>query len=726
MKAFSLYGTALLLFLVAPLGAQTADDRKPRNREDAAEAAGAAGTAAAPAEIPLDFRKLEKSASPSLGTLSKPSSRIPGDMGPSERSRPSREEPPLPPAPEAEKGQDGQLEAMPKESRRRPDYDLYEEASDAAEWAAKWQVRRHGLPEYYRVGVWQGLRDAVERSMSSRYAFDSGLRDGERDPRAGRSGGEEGERAAEELGEEAAREAVEKEFRDLSREPRRNPRVPDDPLPEDLVRVREPRIEDAFADVSIGSYLSFDGFDRYVDPWQLYSATYWGAVYDSDWDSDRRAFEHWRDRGDDAIWDRLSRPEQDYFRRTFADQLDYYRYQELRFSKDSAFREGYDDGWEYGSEVGAELRYRQGYHQGFLETATGAAEEAWNEVFPEVYTRTYRADFEDWSTSPRPEIASVELRDQNDDGIFEPGEKVTVALELKNFGGRDVQLPLSAAGAALAAPASAPALALRRRSAKGAEMTVELDSRHPPRTDTSFAVQAGELEEEVAIRVGRPLELDPAIAFGRLSSLEGRAALTATVWNRSRKSAAGSLDVWVGERRVPGRSLEVLPPGGRREVELDVDGLDGLAMLEGAAEVRLELKGRDVVQDELSRRLPALGLDLASGELDAYWIEAVYGEQAASRADGVRLVELLARRFAADWEVQRKASGNPYKEDLEKGKARTALGALASADAADRRPLRRPELRKALAARLKTLAEKLPGTHPFLRGSFKKLAGKLG
>lgn len=725
MKTWLLHAASLLL-LAAPLAAQerTNEDKKARTREGAADAP----AAAAPAEIPLDFRQLEKKPSP--GGLVKPGTRMPGGMGPSDRSRPSREEPPLPPEPEAKKGEDG-LEAMPRESRRRPDYDLYEEASEAAEWAARWQVRRHGLPEYYRVGVWQGLRDAVERSLDSGYAFDDGLEDGARDPRAARSGGGEGERAAEARGEEAAREAVETELRDLSREPRREPRRPDqllaeEPLPEDLIRVREPRIEDAFGDVGVGSYLSFEGFDRYLDPWQLYSATTWGQVYDSSWDSDRDAFAHWRDRGDDAIWDRLSRPEQDYFRRTFAEQLDYYRYQELRFSKDDAFREGYDDGWDYGSNVGAELRYRQGYHQGFVDAATAAAEDAWNEVFPEAYAAAYRAEFEAWSTSARPEIAEVELFDHNDDGIFEPGEEVRVALELANYGGRDTQLELGAEGPALASPGAAPSLALRRRSAKSAELTLRLDPGQAPRTATAFTVRAGELRKEVPILVSRPLELDTNLTFEGLSSLEGRATVGAAVWNRSRKPVAGSLDVWLGERRIPGRSLEVLAPGSRREIRLEVDGIDGLALLEGVAEVRLELRSREVVQDELTRRLPALGLELASGELDAFWLEAVYGDNELGRAAGVRTVELLARRMAADWEVQREASGNPYKEDLEKGRGRTALGALAATEAADRRPIRRPELRKALAARLKALAEKLPGTHPFLRGSFKKLAAKLG
>lgn len=718
---------ALLLLLASPLAAQEgmATDKKPRQRGGSAE-----GSAAAePAEIPLDFRKLDKKPSSASGGLVKPGTRMPGGMGPSERSRPSREEPPLPPEPEAEKKEGA--ESAPRESRRRPDYDLYEEASEAAEWAAKWQVRRYGLPEYYRVGAWQGLRDAIERSLESGYAFDDGAEDGERDPRAARSGSQEGRRAAEELGDQTAREAVEREFRDLAREPRRAPRAPaqllaDEPLPEDLIRVREPRIEDAFGDVAIGSYLHYEGFDRYVDPWQLYGATSWGQVYDSSWDSDRRAFDHWRDRGDDAIWDRLSRPEQDYFRRTFDDQLEYYRYQELRWSKDDAYREGYDDGWDYGADVGRELRYRQGYHQGFVDAATGAAEEVWNELYPEVYAGAYRSEYEAWSTSARPEIAGVELFDQNDDGIFEPGEEVRVALELNNYGGRDARLELGAAGRALAAPAAGGPLALRRRSSAEAELKVKLDPGQAPRTDTAFEVRAGELAEEVPVRISRPLELDRAVTFARLSSLEGRASLEATVWNRSRKPAAGSLDLWVGERRIPGQSLEVLAPGGRRAVALEADGLDGLALLEGAAEVRLELKSREVVQDELVQRLPALGLDLASGELAAFWLEAVYGERDLGRADGVRAVELLARRMAADWEVQRAASGNPYKEDLEKKQARTALGALAAAEAAERRPIRRSDLRKALAARLKALAEKLPGTHPFLRGSFKKLAAKLG
>jgi hypothetical protein len=102
-----------------------------------------------------------------------------------------------------------------------------------------------------------------------------------------------------------------------------------------------------------------------------------------------------------------------------------------------------------------------------------------------------------------------------------------------------------------------------------------------------------------------------------------------------------------------------------------------------------------------------------------------YRGRPLDRAETNRAIELIARRLAADWEVQQAASGNPYKDDIQQSNARTALGELVAACTNEGRA-RRPELQRALEARLRALADELPGAHPFLRSAFKKLAAKLG
>ena len=731
---FKLYIALLVVALSPAVLAQTVEskvDAAPAQKEEAA---------AEVAEIPLDFRSLEGRQAVAPETLDKPASRLPGGLALRDIERPGREAPPTPveeksSAPPA----GGDLESNPVESRRgggrdgrddrdrrRPDYDLYEEASRAAEWAAQWQVRRYGLPEYYRVGAWQGLRDAFERAARRRGAFDRGLDDGERDPRALRTGRQAGEKAAFELGEKAALREIEREFHDLSREPRRNVRPPEEAMPADLIRVRAPRPEDVFSEMPIGPYLDWENYDRYTDAWQLYRCTSYSEVFDDDWDSDRRAFDHWRDRGDDrSLWKRLSRQEQDYFRRTFVKQLDYWRHRFLRSGADRAYAAGYDHGWDYGSRLGSEMRYREGYHQGFLGSARREAEDVWYEAFPDTFERVYRDEYTEWMGSPRPEITRVDLLDRNDDTIFEPGEEVLVQVELANYGGREVSLELGADGAAIEPAAAARPVMLQRRDTAKAEVRVVVDRGQAPRTSSSFQVRAGHLSRMVPILISRPLEIDGRVDLREISSLEGRVTFEAIVVNRSTKAAAGSLDVWASGRRIPGQSLELIGPQGRRPVRVELEGLEVLGLLEGSLELRLELRGRDIVHDELRQRLPAQGLDLRSDELVRFWVEALAGERSLDRAETRRAVELIAQRLAADWEIQWAASGNPYKEDLQQGGRRTALGELVAAVKAARPAPRGSELPRALDTRLRALVEELPGTHPFLRSAFKKLAGEL-
>ncbi len=203
--------------------------------------------------------------------------------------------------------------------------------------------------------------------MGRRRAFDDGEDDGRGDPRALRSGSREGEKAALARGQASWPPGGRRpSSATCRREPRRIARPPREPLPPNLVRVRERAPEEVFGDVSIGSYLSYENFDDYVDPWRLYQAASWGAVYDDDWESDRRAFDHWRDRGEDAIWDRAEPARAGLLPPHLRRPARLLAVPRAAPYADRAYRDGYDDGWDYGSEVGAEFRYRQGYREGFL------------------------------------------------------------------------------------------------------------------------------------------------------------------------------------------------------------------------------------------------------------------------------------------------------------------------------------------------------------------------
>jgi hypothetical protein len=726
-------------------------------------------------EIQFDYKKLERSATapapsrsqPGGEALAKPGASLPSALRVEEpRERQQVAPPPetLTPAPpetpletqksDSRTGRDAEQGEGRRRPRGRDDVDrgpgrgrpggggvvanrtIADEAARAAQWAVRKMIDERALGQYYRLGVWQGLREALDRSSSRHYDYDQGSADGDRDPRAERMGADSAGQLAEERAEQAALAAFDDEVADLDQEPRRSLRPPVEAYPRGLLRVPAPRLEDVFAETP------FDRFQRqrYVrsipDPLQLYRFASYGDVFDRGWNNSRQAFELWVRDGDSRLWSRLDRVQQDYFRRSFDAEFDYLLRRELARASERAYREGYDDGWDYGAYVGAEYRYRQGYQEAFNVAAERAARSIWSRTWPEAFERAYGDAYRRWLNTVEPELRGHTLRDTNDDGLLEPGEELTLELEIWNRGGADGRVEVLISGNDIEG-GGRESIGVRRRQSVRERFDLRIDPRTLPRTESAIDIRLDEKPERIPFRVSRPLELEREVHGLRIDALAGRVELDLGLRNLGRERISGRVEIEVGGRRVPAEELAVVPPRGRLPVAAVVDGLRAIDLLAGGLELEIEALGRDgagrrpgpgereVLHDRLQQRLPALAENLGDGQLVAYWVALQRGELRRDQEDGQRAIELLARRMEADWQRQRDLGGNPYKDDLEGRRPRTALGELVAAQRGTGRPAR-PELQSALVQRLQRLAGELPGTHPFLRGSFEKLVKQLG
>ena len=95
-------------------------------------------------------------------------------------------------------------------------------------------------------------------------------------------------------------------------------------------------------------------------------------------------------------------------------------------------------------------------------------------------------------------------------------------------------------------------------------------------------------------------------------------------------------------------------------------------------------------------------------------------------ADTVAAVRsLLVTRLREDWKVAATGSGNPYRFDYRHGAATTALGDLVRIYLEQDSAARRHDVFAGLSAEVLELAQRLPGSHPFLRSYVRKLALEL-
>ena len=605
-------------------------------------------------------------------------------------------------------------------------------ARSAAAEAAEHHARHVGWWEYYRVGVHRGMRDALSDERIGGWDFSQGMRHGLRDPDAREYGASIGRDAAIETAAPAARERVVGQFRNLDVDPRFAPRslTPRYTAPTDLIE--SPRLADVFADnppqafrvMPLRFFEAFDGYRH--DPWALYQFAAYSKFHDRQWRQPTRAFEAYcADRRTAAAYYRLSAAEQAHFRRVFEAQFATLLPRYFDRLQGRAFNDGFDDGWAYGAILAEEWQYRQGYHEGFNEHAASAAEAAFDANYSVAYDDEYERAFDDWSRNAHPEILGVTLLDENDDGVFEPGESLIAQYEIANYGGRDATLPVRLRGDVLD-EMSASDLMLPARAVVTDPQPVEAVIRPgiPADTQAQVGLVVAGQTHRVGLTVAYPLHFAGGVEVERVDAAAGRMTVAVDVANRSRRPTPGTV---VLEQVTSGMAPETRPleirDGGRGNASFELRNLDPLDVLAGNVRLQLRLEGGSKLYDLEQFIAPDLSRDLDSGELFRFVEATAYGDVELTRAEADELRGLLMNRLRADWDRARNKRGNPYKYDYKKGATSTELGRLVQL--AGERELRKSPILAGLESDVLTMCRDLPGMHPFMRKNVRKLAKRL-
>lgn len=606
-------------------------------------------------------------------------------------------------------------------------HEVVAEARRAALWTAKELVHHRGRRAAFEMGFFDGIHLALDDSSLGRWDYEDGLNRGLRARDARELGFEAGEQVAADTAEHQAASVVRAQFQDLSREPQAHPKPTSHPaFSANLPLPTAPRLEEVFRDVPLNDRRSEKIYGSTFDPWDYYCYTGYNDFYDRDWWNADRALEYWK-KSHRSFWRDLTSGERNDFSHAF--RYEYHREVSSLYARlaERAYDRGFDRGWQHGALVSYEWHYRRGYHEGWSSNLQQNAARAFDREFPRFYADRYQAAFHEWSTTPHPAIHRVELFEENDDGIYEPGEAIWLDYELVNYGGAPGRFDVRLDGDVLAHTAR-DRLELPRRATLSSRRPLEttIDARIANRTQTELTFLLADLRQRLPLKVSYPLELDRRVRLTEHDSLSGHAVIETVVRNTSRRPLSGHITLHrTGARyALPPRYLRQVEAGGERRVSFALAGLEPLDLLAGAIEVDFEVASRGQRHDELDYRLPELALNLADRDLLAFMEQLARGEEFSTEAMR-RAQELMLRRLRADWSAVSAAGGNGYKSDLKKKTRRTALGDLVWTYQAESGRFRHPEVFTGLTSRIEALAKSAPGTHPFLRRSMKKLTGKL-
>jgi hypothetical protein len=615
------------------------------------------------------------------------------------------------------------------------------EATRAADEMAAEAVRTWGWREYWRVGFARGVGAALDDPRTGTWDHEAGLRFGRSDPRVRALGDHFANEAAEGIADGDAESRVKERFMDLSKEPRANPvdlamrtehrygpAIPEFGGP----YATEPVLDEVFAyyPPSRATGLSREG-RRAMDAWRVEPATLARSdrqtrAYDATWRDPGRAFAAWKERQSrgSAFW-RLPPPERERFRAAFNERFESaIRSTDMRLLND-AWRIGFADGWRYGAAVQSEWAYRRGYAEGFDAGVKETASIAFPYAYEKAYNQAYARWFDEWSHTAHPGIGNVRLTDENGDGVYEPGERALLAIEVVNYGGGFGTFDLIASGADVLQPATVNVrLVGRGRLPESQKLSVQVADRAAPRTRSTVIVAMADARVDTPLYISRPFEVmdAPTIDADRLA---GRVTLSLAVQNTSRRDAPAVLrvDSTTGTSDSKREDLGVVPSGGSKRATVTFAGIHPLDLIGAESRWRVSVVRGEQVDDTREIRMAPVATDLTNPDLLDFML-ALARTADVSRSDGHDARALMMQRLRADWERSADADGNPYRRDFETEGSETVLGQLVRVREGGR-TYASPQVFDGMDRDAEALAEDLPGAHPLLRKWMIKLAKRL-
>ncbi len=616
---------------------------------------------------------------------------------------------------------------------RRPNFSGA--AHSAAVWTAEELCQNAGWREYFRVGLFEGLRAAVNDSSLGRWDYQEGRRYGRQDHEAQRVGSDLGSRAADQAAGPAAEEQVRREFMNLSRQPRRAPASNPPPYAPAGIWTVEPTLDEVFRDHPVGSvrHLGRDvirAFSEWrIDPWGLYRYPNYNRFYDPAWNDPGAAFSFWaRDHRRAASYHRLRsegdrRRFREIFTAGFVGQLGYFYDRYLG----AGYNQGYAAGWEYGEFINYEWHYRRGYTEGFNEGVIAAAGHTFRVAYGRAFAQLYDRAFAEWQNSSRPGLIKVLLRDGDDDGVFEPGEELLVEYEAANYGGRPGEFDISLNGRALSRPGRSSLYLPARQLVRSSQpLRARIAAGAAVRSRSDLELRLDHDSRRVELYVSYPLEFAGEAMLLDSDPLSGRAAIGVDIRNSSRRPIAGMAEL-IGLTGYDMRDqvqLRRVGPGAVSDARFELAGIHPLDLIDGGLKVDFAVTSDGVVHDKLRFHFPNSATNLHKRDLLLFMID-LSRDRHASPGDIATARDLMLARMKVDWRAAVRARGNPYKNDLKRNGTSTALGDLVQTYLRERRQIRNPAVFAGLGRQIEDLAGSMSGVHPMLRKSMRRLAQKM-
>ena len=261
-------------------------------------------------------------------------------------------------------------------------------------------------------------------------------------------------------------------------------------------------------------------------------------------------------------------------------------------------------GENLGMQIGKRVAYEKGLAQEFNRLFVESGKEEYRRSFSEAYSSSYETTYENLANNPHLELKFDYVTGEINDGIIQPGEKISATFTVTNIGGVGSDIYATLDGDVQNAQVeSGLNIAALSKTEYTTSLIAQIDPRLMPRdTATITLILNGELEDTLGQTVNRLVEItNKELA---LDVLTGSGQMAVIAKNLSTAATPGFVSAIMN---LDGKSYQAnggrLNPGQEKRLILAFNGIDPLNLIKDKLIAEITILHRDDQLDLLSHEV---------------------------------------------------------------------------------------------------------------------------
>ncbi len=266
---------------------------------------------------------------------------------------------------------------------------------------------------------------------------------------------------------------------------------------------------------------------------------------------------------------------------------------QARYSFSRNFNEAIDLGFWHGEdtglEVGAEVARARGLQNAFDQEFRIRSVNTYKDQFHRSFADSFVASYQDYRNNAKLSIELIELIGEDNDGIIQPGEKLSMKFKVLNAGGKGSDLRIQAQGDIVNGSTELKSIAALKSGVITTGLIATIDPRLGNRARANVVLNVNGMTDSIGTNVSFLVQLTAQSAS--LNALKGSALINVTAENVATVSTPRAVKALI---KINGKTFEAtgttLEPGQVQKLVIDVQGLDPYSLITSNISGNLELK----------------------------------------------------------------------------------------------------------------------------------------